>query len=50
MGGNHDESFGVGSGSNGEEVFDWERWDAVFGQYSGYTDLMEDIVWDPPDD
>ena len=21
--------------------FDWERWDAVFGQYSGFTDLME---------
>ena len=24
-----------------EESFDWERWDAVFGQYSGFTDLME---------
>ena len=23
------------------ENFDWERWDAVFGQYSGFTDLME---------
>ena len=23
------------------EGFDWERWDAVFGQYSGFTDLME---------
>ena len=23
------------------ESFDWERWDAVFGQYSGFTDLME---------
>lgn len=26
--------------------FDWERWDAVFGQYSGFTDLMEDVTWD----
>ncbi|KAI1620328.1 hypothetical protein EDD37DRAFT_174453 [Exophiala viscosa] len=25
--------------------FDWERWDAVFGQYSGFTDMMEDITW-----
>ncbi|EXJ61866.1 hypothetical protein A1O7_02296 [Cladophialophora yegresii CBS 114405] len=24
--------------------FDWERWDAVFGQYSGFTDLMDDIT------
>ncbi|OQV05912.1 Fungal specific transcription factor domain-containing protein [Cladophialophora immunda] len=24
--------------------FDWERWDAVFGQYSGFTDLMEDVT------
>ncbi|KIW70188.1 hypothetical protein PV04_02480 [Phialophora macrospora] len=23
--------------------FDWERWDAVFGQYSGFTDLMDDV-------
>ena len=22
--------------------FDWERWDAVFGQYPGFTDLMDD--------
>ena len=22
--------------------FDWDKWDAVFGQYSGFTDLMED--------
>lgn len=26
--------------------FDWERWDAVFGQYSGFTDLMEDVTWE----
>ncbi|KAK4939463.1 hypothetical protein LTR10_020269 [Elasticomyces elasticus] len=25
--------------------FDWERWDSVFGQYSGFTDMMEDITW-----
>lgn len=24
--------------------FDWERWDAVFGQYSGFTELMDDDV------
>ncbi|OAP64322.1 hypothetical protein AYL99_00294 [Fonsecaea erecta] len=24
--------------------FDWERWDSVFGQYSGFTDLMEDVT------
>ncbi|EXJ66382.1 uncharacterized protein A1O5_10534 [Cladophialophora psammophila CBS 110553] len=24
--------------------FDWERWDAVFGQYSGFTDLMDDVT------
>ncbi|OAG36858.1 fatty acid synthase subunit beta [Fonsecaea monophora] len=24
--------------------FDWERWDSVFGQYSGFTDLMEDAT------
>ena len=23
--------------------FDWERWDAVFGQYSGFTEVMEDV-------
>ncbi|KAJ9616590.1 hypothetical protein H2200_000309 [Cladophialophora chaetospira] len=22
--------------------FDWEKWDAVFGQYSGFTDFMDD--------
>lgn len=37
----HDES----SVTNGELGFDWERWDAVFGQYSGFTDLMEDVTW-----
>lgn len=25
--------------------FDWERWDSVFGQYSGFTDMMEDVRW-----
>ena len=48
--GNGDVMTGVSGGSGAEEVFDWERWDAVFGQYSGYTDLMEDIIWDPPDE
>ena len=48
--GNHEESFGGVGGSTTEELFDWERWDAVFGQYNGYTDLMEDIVWNPPDE
>ncbi|KIX07844.1 uncharacterized protein Z518_02498 [Rhinocladiella mackenziei CBS 650.93] len=32
--------------TNKELGFDWERWDAVFGQYSGFTDLMEDVTWD----
>ncbi|EXJ83554.1 hypothetical protein A1O1_07177 [Capronia coronata CBS 617.96] len=31
--------------TNGELGFDWERWDSVFGQYSGFTDLMEDVTW-----
>ncbi|EXJ87417.1 hypothetical protein A1O3_04377 [Capronia epimyces CBS 606.96] len=31
--------------TDGELGFDWERWDAVFGQYSGFTDLMEDVTW-----
>ncbi|KAL2432878.1 hypothetical protein ABEF95_004408 [Exophiala dermatitidis] len=26
--------------------FDWDRWDAVFGQYAGFTDLMQDVTWD----
>lgn len=25
--------------------FDWEKWDSVFGQYSGFTDMMEDVRW-----
>ncbi|KEF56910.1 uncharacterized protein A1O9_07100 [Exophiala aquamarina CBS 119918] len=25
--------------------FDWEKWDSVFGQYSGFTDMMEDVKW-----
>ncbi|RVX72028.1 hypothetical protein B0A52_04626 [Exophiala mesophila] len=25
--------------------FDWERWDSVFGQYSGFTEIMEDVQW-----
>ncbi|KAK5047809.1 hypothetical protein LTR84_006474 [Exophiala bonariae] len=25
--------------------FDWDRWDSVFGQYSGFTDMMEDVRW-----
>jgi hypothetical protein len=25
--------------------FDWARWDSVFGQYTGFTDMMEDVTW-----
>lgn len=25
--------------------FDWDRWDSVFGQYSGFTEMMEDVQW-----
>ena len=32
--------------SHNDLGFDWDRWDAVFGQYSGFTDLM---VWDMED-
>lgn len=24
--------------------FDWARWDSVFGQYTGFTDMMEDVT------
>jgi hypothetical protein len=24
--------------------FDWDRWDSVFGQYSGFTDLLMDDI------
>ncbi len=32
--------------SIGELGFDWERWDAVFGQFSGFTDMMDDVTWE----
>jgi hypothetical protein len=40
-------SSGATDDSDMSEAFDWERWDQVFGQYSGFTDLMEmdDIDW-----
>ncbi len=25
--------------------FDWARWDSVFGQYTGFTDMMEGVTW-----
>lgn len=36
---------GVTAPSQGLD-FDWERWDAVFGQYSGFTEMMEDVTWE----
>ena len=35
--------------SESRDSFDWDKWDAVFGQYGGFTDLMEDIQWEDPD-
>lgn len=31
--------------TNADLGFDWDRWDSVFGQYSGFTDMMEDVRW-----
>ncbi|KIW19290.1 hypothetical protein PV08_03584 [Exophiala spinifera] len=34
----------VSVSSNADFGFDWARWDSVFGQYTGFTDMMEDVT------
>jgi hypothetical protein len=40
---NGDDTLSMSSSDLG---FDWERWDAVFGQFSGFTDMMDDVTWE----
>jgi len=40
-----DDGFMTTAAATTDIGFDWARWDSVFGQYTGFTDMMEDVTW-----